>query len=94
MLEEVLRPIAHQVCYGYGWKPCSKCTFQVRFPFHFEYYLQRAFRSFHAELEHGATEDKHSDSLNAFEVITTSFDSIFAKTATVEQKVAFLKEVR
>ena len=45
-------------------------------------------------MEHGATEDKHSDSLNAFEVITTSFDSIFAKTATVEQKVAFLKEVR
>ena len=71
----------------------------ARFKYDFHYilnlfFLQRAFRSFHPELEHGATEDKHSDSLNAFEVITTSFDSIFAKTATVEQKVAFLKEVR
>ena len=70
------------------------CMFQVGFSFHFESFLQRAFRSFHPESEHGDTEDKHSDSLNAFEVITTSFDSIFAKTATVEQKVAFLKEVR
>ena len=74
--------------------PVVSAPFKYDFHFILNLFLQRAFRSFHPESEHGATEDKHSDSLNAFEVITTSFDSIFAKTATVEQKVAFLKEVR